>query len=209
MHWFILVSLYSFFLTPFFLDAPFSVHRAGKGLGTDVGQWFGPSVAAGGIRSVCFLNSFIKIRRTLVSQFPECGLTVAVAADSTLYSQVLTFTHGESSSNTNYRSPRRHYVRTWGDRPVLLLLGMRLGIEGVNPISYDTIKVYLSSLFHFQSLSHLQRLYEFQQSVTIEIEVPRLVSLSLLYDHRPTAERLPRGEFGMGSALCVSFFVCF
>ena len=35
-------------------EAPFSVHRmalAGKELGTDVGQWFGPSVAAGGIRS--------------------------------------------------------------------------------------------------------------------------------------------------------------
>ncbi len=35
--------------------APFSVHRmalAGKELGTDVGQWFGPSVAAGAIKYV-------------------------------------------------------------------------------------------------------------------------------------------------------------
>lgn len=47
-------------LRPLFLDtpspeAPFRVHRmalAGKELGTDVGQWFGQSVAAGGIRSV-------------------------------------------------------------------------------------------------------------------------------------------------------------
>ncbi|KAF9443163.1 hypothetical protein P691DRAFT_764542 [Macrolepiota fuliginosa MF-IS2] len=34
-------------------EAPFSVHRmalAGKELGTDVGQWFGPSVAAGAIK---------------------------------------------------------------------------------------------------------------------------------------------------------------
>ena len=34
-------------------EAPFSVHRmalAGKEFGTDVGQWFGPSVAAGAIR---------------------------------------------------------------------------------------------------------------------------------------------------------------
>lgn len=77
-----------------------------------------------------------------MSQFPECGLAVAVATDSTLYqSQVFTASHGDSSSNTNYRSPQRHYMRTWGERPVLLLLGIRLGIEGVNPIYYDTIKV--------------------------------------------------------------------
>src|SRR5258708_9040574 len=40
-------------------EAPFSVHRmalAGKELGTDVGQWFGPSVAAGGIRSVIIFS---------------------------------------------------------------------------------------------------------------------------------------------------------
>ena len=34
-------------------------------------------------------------------------------------------------------------MRTWGDRPVLHLLGIRLGIECVNPIYYDTIKVCL------------------------------------------------------------------
>jgi cysteine protease ATG4 len=35
--------------------APFSVHRmalAGKDLGTEVGQWFGPSVAAGALKRV-------------------------------------------------------------------------------------------------------------------------------------------------------------
>ena len=43
-----------FFDTPA-QEAPFSVHRmalAGKELGTDVGQWFGPSVAAGAIKYV-------------------------------------------------------------------------------------------------------------------------------------------------------------
>ena len=43
-----------FFDTPV-QEAPFSVHRmalAGKELGTDVGQWFGPSVAAGAIKYV-------------------------------------------------------------------------------------------------------------------------------------------------------------
>lgn len=39
--------------------APFSVHRmalVGKELGTEVGQWFGPSIAAGAIRQVTLLN---------------------------------------------------------------------------------------------------------------------------------------------------------
>lgn len=29
----------------------------------------------------------------------------------------------------------------WGDRAVLVLVGIRLGIEGVNPLYYNTIKV--------------------------------------------------------------------
>ena len=29
----------------------------------------------------------------------------------------------------------------WGDRAVLVLIGIRLGIEGVNPLYYNTIKV--------------------------------------------------------------------
>jgi len=41
------------------------------------------------------------LRRTLVSQFPECGFVVAVATDLTLYQpQVFTASHGDS--NTNY-----------------------------------------------------------------------------------------------------------
>ncbi|PPQ82094.1 hypothetical protein CVT25_014340, partial [Psilocybe cyanescens] len=120
------VQILTWFLDTPAPDAPFSVHRmalAGKELGTDVGQWFGPSVAAGAIR-------------TLVTAFPECGLAVSVATDGTLYqTQVFAASHGDAS-----RSPRRRHTTTWGDRPVLLLLGIRLGIEGVNPIYYDTIK---------------------------------------------------------------------
>ncbi|KAG6909903.1 hypothetical protein DXG01_014717 [Tephrocybe rancida] len=76
-------------------EAPFSVHSmalAGKELGTEVGNWFGPSMAAGGIHA---------------------------------------------------RSPRRHnkaLSASWGDRPVLLLIVVRLGLDGVNPIYYKTIK---------------------------------------------------------------------
>ena len=90
------------------------------------------------------LASNISLYRTLVSSFPECGLAVSVAIDSTLYqTNVFAASHGDM----NIRSPRRRYAgnstTTWGDRPVLLLLGIRLGIEGVNPIYYDTIKVSL------------------------------------------------------------------
>ncbi|KAJ7091773.1 hypothetical protein C8R44DRAFT_647235 [Mycena epipterygia] len=29
----------------------------------------------------------------------------------------------------------------WGDRPILLLLGIRLGLDGVNPVGYEMIKL--------------------------------------------------------------------
>ncbi|KAH9920526.1 uncharacterized protein BXZ73DRAFT_91912 [Epithele typhae] len=95
---------------------PFSVHRmalVGKDLGKDVGQWFGPSTAAGAIK-------------TLVHKFPEAGLGVAVATDSTLYESDV---YGASRSVVY--SSRRHGGRMeWGDRGVLVLIGIRLGIEG-------------------------------------------------------------------------------
>ena len=31
--------------------------------------------------------------------------------------------------------------RSWGERAVLVLIGIRLGIDGVNPIYYEPIKV--------------------------------------------------------------------
>ena len=31
--------------------------------------------------------------------------------------------------------------RRWGDKAVLILVGLRLGLDGVNPIYYDSIKV--------------------------------------------------------------------
>jgi cysteine protease ATG4 len=77
---------------------------------------------------------------------------VAVAIDSTLYqTHVFAASHGDMSVRP---SRRRHdgNSTTWGDRPVLLLLGIRLGIDGVNPIYYDTIKVIiLLSSFHLDT----------------------------------------------------------
>ncbi|KAI0757764.1 peptidase family C54-domain-containing protein [Daedaleopsis nitida] len=126
-----------------FLDTPsplcpFSVHRmalVGKDLGKDVGQWFGPSTAAGAIK-------------TLVHNFPDSGLGVAVATDSTLYESDV-----YAASRSAMYSVRRHGQgrMEWGDRAVLVLIGIRLGIEGVNPLYYNTIKT----------------LYTFPQSVGI------------------------------------------
>ncbi|KAJ7215258.1 hypothetical protein C8J57DRAFT_1255537 [Mycena rebaudengoi] len=55
--------------------------RAGKAQDKDVGMWFGPSAAAGAVR-------------TLVDAFPACGLGVSVATDGMLYqTEVYTASH--------------------------------------------------------------------------------------------------------------------
>ncbi|KAJ7433638.1 hypothetical protein B0H11DRAFT_757814 [Mycena galericulata] len=148
-------------LLSWFLDAPaapFGVHRmalAGKAQGKDVGMWFGPSAAAGAVR-------------TLVEAFPACGLGVSVATDGTLFqtevfaashspgalaalhhvpahSPSSSHGHGARSSSHGHgghgKDGKKPETRAWGDRPVLLLLGIRLGLDGVNPIYYETIKL--------------------------------------------------------------------
>ena len=127
-------------------EAPFSVHRmalAGKELGKDVGQWFGPSTAAGAIKYVyshllIFQRVYMRNARTLLAGYPEAGLGASVATDGVLFqTDVFAASNGRGIS----RSPKRHVGIAWGDRPVLLLIGVRLGIDGVNPIYYETIKV--------------------------------------------------------------------
>ncbi|KAI0033620.1 peptidase C54, partial [Vararia minispora EC-137] len=103
--------------------SPFSVHRmalAGKDLGKDVGQWFGPSTAAGALK-------------TLTQAFPPARLGVSVARDAQIF---------ESDVFAASRSPEPGRGRRagWGDRAVLVLIGIRLGLDGVNPIYYETIK---------------------------------------------------------------------
>ncbi|EIW75969.1 hypothetical protein CONPUDRAFT_111807 [Coniophora puteana RWD-64-598 SS2] len=119
------VQIITWFLDSPLPQAPFSVHRmalAGKDLGKDVGQWFGPSTAAGAIKR-------------LVQAFPDAGLGVAVASDGALYQ-----TDVYSASYVDVGSPRNVRKLRWGGRAVLVLFGIRLGINGVNPIYYDTIK---------------------------------------------------------------------
>ncbi|OAX40243.1 hypothetical protein K503DRAFT_737855 [Rhizopogon vinicolor AM-OR11-026] len=119
------VQIITWFLDSPLPQAPFSVHRmalAGKELGKDVGQWFGPSTAAGAIK-------------TLVHAFPEASLGVSVATDGVIYQSDV-----YAASNVHIGSPRRHMRAAWGGRAVLVLIGIRLGIDGVNPIYYETIK---------------------------------------------------------------------
>ncbi|KAF7310342.1 hypothetical protein MIND_00408300 [Mycena indigotica] len=116
--------------------APFSVHRmalAGKKAGKDVGMWFGPSAAGVALR-------------TLVDAFPGCGLGVAVGQDGTIYaSDVLAAARAPPAGGPVLRSSASGSSRggsgkgKW-DRPVLVLLGLRLGLDGVNPVYHETIK---------------------------------------------------------------------
>ena len=73
--------------------------------------------------------------RALVHAFPKAGLGVSVAADSVIYqSDVYAVSHNPIGS------PKRHTRKSWGNRGVLVLIGTRLGIDGVNPVYYEAIK---------------------------------------------------------------------
>lgn len=102
--------------------APFSVHRfaiMGKELGKEVGEWFGPSTAAGAIRA-------------LVGRYEPAGLAVANFVDGSIYKSVV---EAEASVRTD---------GSWS-RPVLVLVGLRLGIDNFNPLYHDGVKVRVYS----------------------------------------------------------------
>jgi cysteine protease ATG4 len=102
---------------------------AGKELGKDVGQWFGPSTAAGAIKR-------------LVYEFPEAQLAVSLASDGVVFDSDV-----YAASNFGNDSRKRHTSRyRWGGRAVLVLVGIRLGLDGVNPIYYEGVKVRVLSL---------------------------------------------------------------
>jgi hypothetical protein len=74
--------------------------------------------------------------RSLVQSFPDASLGISVAVDGQIFQ-----TEVYSASHSPTQSPRPRKLSTWGDRAVVVLIGIRLGIEGVNPIYYETIKV--------------------------------------------------------------------
>ena len=75
-------------------------------------------------------NSF----RSLVQIFPDASLGISVAVDGQIFQ-----TDVYSASHSPTQSPRPRKLSRWGDRAVVVLIGIRLGIEGVNPIYYETI----------------------------------------------------------------------
>ncbi|BGP32607.1 Cysteine protease atg4 [Rhodotorula toruloides] len=96
--------------------SPFSVHRfaqQGKALGKEIGEWFGPSTAAGAIK-------------TLVNAYEPAGLKVVSCVDGTVYESEVVVASTRDGEK-------------W-KTPVLVLINVRLGIDGVNPIYYEAIK---------------------------------------------------------------------
>lgn len=97
--------------------------------------------------------------RTLGNSFGLSGLAVATAVDSIVYkSDVLaasnlpsgawdqaasSSTSSRRGSATSGRSGMAAQKQVWGDKAVLILIGIRLGLDGVNPIYYDSVKVSL------------------------------------------------------------------
>jgi hypothetical protein len=88
------------------------------------------------------LNAHVSFR-SLVQSFPDALLGISVAVDGQIF---LTDVYSASHSPTESPPPRK--LSRWGDRAVVLLIGIWLGIEGVNPICYETIKV-CDSLYIF------------------------------------------------------------
>lgn len=102
---------------------PFSVYqfaKEGERLGKPAGEWFGPSTAAGAIKA-------------LVAGFAPAAIGVTVAYDTTIYQEEVF--EAALSSIGPYTS--------W-ERPVLILVPSRLGIDRVNPVYYPAIKHYFS-----------------------------------------------------------------
>ncbi|ODN97134.1 hypothetical protein I350_08114 [Cryptococcus amylolentus CBS 6273] len=138
------IQIISWFLDDPSPLCPFSVHRMaliGKELGKEVGEWFGPSTAAGALK-------------TLANSFAPCGVSVATATDSIIYKSDVYAASNLSSDawdqlnpafsigrpNQTDRGNRSGPGQKWGHKAVLVLVGVRLGLDGVNPIYHDSIK---------------------------------------------------------------------
>lgn len=126
-------------LVTWFLDdprptSPFSVHRfaeQGQSLGKNVGEWFGPSTAAGAIKN-------------LANAFNPANLGVVTAIDTTVYRSEVFAVAGMSSKYPAPGSLSPNRSTEDFKRPVLILLPLRLGINGVNPIYYKSIKHFFT-----------------------------------------------------------------
>lgn len=108
-----------------------------------MGEWFGPSTAAGTIKY-------------LVNEYEGAGLGVVSGGDGVVYqSEVETIGRWKEGEKT---------------RPVLVLLGARLGIDEVNPVYWPSIKVrhlFFLSRTNTELTTRRKALFTFPQSVGI------------------------------------------
>lgn len=118
----------------------------GRGLGKEVGEWFGPSTAAGAIK-------------TLANGFPPCGLAVTTAIDGVVYDSDVYEASSKRSeawdqvtAGLPLHKPFSRGGGNWGGTAVLVLAGIRLGVDGVNPVYHECIKVSPDSVL-FSSYS--------------------------------------------------------
>lgn len=126
------VKILSWFLDDPSPACPFGIHRMareGKRLGKEVGEWFGPSTAAGAIKQ-------------LVSEFGDAGIAVELAHDGVFYLDEVRAAAGAATPSKSAKS-RQAAAISWR-RPVLILVGIRLGLESVNPIYYESVKATFS-----------------------------------------------------------------
>ncbi|EFE39788.1 autophagy cysteine endopeptidase Atg4, putative [Trichophyton verrucosum HKI 0517] len=101
--------------------APFSIHRfvhhGATACGKCPGEWFGPSAA-----SQCI--------QALVKSNPQVGLRVCITSDgSDIYEKQFKEVACDESGG--------------GIQPTLILLGVRLGIDRVTPVYWDSLKALL------------------------------------------------------------------
>lgn len=115
---------------------------------------------------LCRKSNLKALPRTLANSFSLGGLAVATATDSMIYkSDVYAASNLPSAGWTDHpgnkpsrgASDTRSSPSLWGSKAVLILVGLRLGLDGVNPMYHDTIKVRLPSEPGFCSSAHSRR----------------------------------------------------
>lgn len=108
---------------------------------------------------------------------------VSVAVDNAVYetdvlaaSNAGPYIHNHSRyasfSPTSRRKRSEHnqsMMSIWGQRPVLILVGVRLGFDNVNPVYYDYVKVHSFLFLCYDNEAHVmpKELFTFPQSVGI------------------------------------------
>lgn len=129
------VEIISWFMDEPSRACPFGIHRMareGKRLGKEVGEWFGPSTASGAIRQ-------------LVVDFPGAGIGASVATDGVVYLDEVrkaSMVHvGKSDVDDAQKARHQKGSPPKLSRPVLILVGVRLGLEGVHPTYHEAIRL--------------------------------------------------------------------